>query len=64
LEAPLRILAFLVADSSGAPQGTRLVVRGQIQDVAAEIELVCRFLPSGLLRTITVSAVKVSGLPD
>jgi len=34
------------------PRGTRFLVRGTSQD--REIEVVCRFLPSGLLRIITV----------
>jgi hypothetical protein len=40
------------------PRGTRFVVRGQVQDEEAEIEVVCRFLPSGRLRIITVYAVE------
>ena len=36
------------------PRGTRFLVRGQAKALAREIEVVCRFLPSGLLRIITV----------
>ena len=36
------------------PRGVRFVVRGTPQGSDTEIEVVCRFLPSGLLRIITV----------
>ncbi len=36
------------------PRGTRFVVRGTTSDKDREVEVVCRFLPSGLLRIITV----------
>ncbi len=36
------------------PRGIRFVVRGVTLDQNREIEVVCRFLPSGLLRIITV----------
>lgn len=36
------------------PRGIRFVVLGKTQDLARSLEVVCRFLPSGLLRIITV----------
>jgi len=36
------------------PRGVRVVVRGTPQRYDAEIEVVCRFLPSGVMRIITV----------
>jgi hypothetical protein len=36
------------------PRGIRFVVLGYTQDEARSFEVVCRFLPSGLLRIITV----------
>ncbi len=36
------------------PRGTRFVVRGTARNQDCEIEVVCRFLPSGMLRMITV----------
>jgi hypothetical protein len=46
----------LQAELTDDPRGTRFVVRGKTQDEDAEIEIVCRFLPSGMLRIITVYA--------
>ena len=40
------------------PRGGRFVVCGQVQNETAEIEVVCRFLPSGILRIITVYAIE------
>lgn len=40
------------------PRSTRFVVRGTPPGEDREIEVVCRFLPSGLLRIITVYEVK------
>jgi Domain of unknown function (DUF4258) len=40
------------------PRGLRFVVRGAIQDQAIEIEVVTRFLPSGLLRIITAYVIE------
>ena len=42
------------AELTDDPRGTRLVVRGMTLSQDHEIEVVCRFLPSGLLRIITV----------
>lgn len=42
------------AELTDDPRGTRFVVRGSTQNKDREIEVVCRFLPSGLLRIITV----------
>ena len=36
------------------PRGIRFVVLGNTQDQNRSLEVVCRFLPSGLLRIITV----------
>jgi hypothetical protein len=36
------------------PRGVRFVVRGPVKDYKREIDVVCRFLPSGLLRIITM----------
>ena len=36
------------------PRGIRFVVLGSTQDQTRLLEVVCRFLPSGLLRIITV----------
>ena len=36
------------------PRGARFVVRGTPRGSAIQIDVVCRFLPSGLLRIITV----------
>ena len=41
------------AELTDDPRGTRFVVRGSASDEKREIEVVCRFLPSGLLRIIT-----------
>ena len=43
----------VVARLSDDPRGIRFVVRGTPKDGVAEIEVVCRFLPSSLLRIIT-----------
>ena len=40
------------------PRGTRFVVLGNTQDKTAVLEVVCRFLPSGLLRIITVYKIE------
>ncbi len=45
-----RVIATLGAD----PRGIRLVVRGTARKRDASIEVVCRFLPSGMMRIITV----------
>ncbi len=36
------------------PRGIRFVVLGNTKDQTRSLEVVCRFLPSGLLRIITV----------
>ena len=36
------------------PRGIRFVVLGNTKDKTRSLEVVCRFLPSGLLRIITV----------
>lgn len=47
----------LTAELTDDPRGTRFIVRGSAQNQRCEIEIVCRFLPSGLLRIITVYAL-------
>jgi hypothetical protein len=42
------------AELTDDPRGMRFVVRGTTSDKEREMELVCRFLPSGLLRIIIV----------
>lgn len=44
----------LSAELTDDPRSTRFVVRGTASDEAREVEVVCRVLPSGLLRIITV----------
>jgi hypothetical protein len=44
----------ICAELTDDPRGTRFVVRGKTFRQNREIEVVCRFLPSGLLRIITV----------
>ncbi len=36
------------------PRGIRFVVRGVASTQDSELEVVCRFIPSGILRIITV----------
>lgn len=48
----------VVAKLTGDPRGTRYVVRGLAIDQAGEVEVVCRFLESAILRIITVYAVE------
>ena len=40
------------------PRGIRFVVRGMLAGEDREVEVVCRILPSGLLRIITVYEVE------
>lgn len=44
----------LSAELTDDPRGKRFVVRGMVHSQDREIEVVCRFLPSGMLRIITV----------
>lgn len=39
------------------PRGIRFVVKGTTRSKDEEVEVVCRFMPSGLLRIITVYAL-------
>ena len=48
----------LIAELSDDPRGLRFVVQGMAKTVDCELEVVCRFLPSGLMRIITVYALK------
>ena len=49
----------LAATLTDDPRGVRFVVRGTPPQEEREVEAVCRFLPSGLLRIITVYEVEV-----
>lgn len=42
------------AELTDDPRGTRFVMRGTTHGQDREMEVVCRFLPSGLLRIITI----------
>ena len=44
----------VIARLAGDPRGARFVVRGAPGRSERAIDVVCRFLPSGLLRIITV----------
>lgn len=46
----------VVAELTDDPRGIRFVVCGALKNEDQKIEVVCRFLPSGLLRIITVYA--------
>jgi hypothetical protein len=48
----------LMATLTDDPRGPRFVVRGTPTETDAEVEVVCRFLPSGRMRIITVYVVK------
>ena len=48
----------IVAKLTDDPRGTRFVVRGTTVDGETEVEVVCRFLSSGILRIITVYAAE------
>lgn len=61
IEEEVRALVLrgsLAATLTDDPRGSRFVVRGTLPDEDREIEVVCRFLPSGLLRIITVYEVE------
>ena len=47
----------IVAKLTGDPRGARFVVRGSTIDKET-VEVVCRFLPEGILRIITVYAAE------
>jgi hypothetical protein len=44
----------VVAELTNDPRGPRLVLRGAPKRSTEGVEVVCRFLPSGVLRVITV----------
>jgi hypothetical protein len=48
----------VVAKLTGDQRGTRFVIRGLAMDKETEVEVVCRFLPSAILRIITAYAVE------
>lgn len=48
----------LSSELTDDPRGTRFVVNGPCYDPERITEVVCRFLPSGMLRIITVYEVK------
>ncbi len=43
----------VITEVTDDPRGTRFVARGTTRNQDREIEVVCRFLPSGLLRIVT-----------
>lgn len=47
----------ITAELTDDPRGVRFVLRGPTQESVDDMEVVCRFLPSGLLRIITVYKV-------
>lgn len=47
------------AELTDDPRGVRFVVRAPTPENLDEMEVVCRFLPSGLLRIITVYKVAI-----
>jgi hypothetical protein len=48
----------LVAELTDDPRGSRYVLRGMCSGHPNEVEVVCRLLPSGMLRVITVYTVE------
>lgn len=48
----------VVAKLTGDPRGTRFVIRGRAVGKETQVEVVCRFVPSTILRIITVYAVE------
>ena len=40
------------------PRGLRFILRGQAQNEDTEIEVVCRFMSSGILRIITAYVIE------
>ena len=49
----------LVGELLNDPRGVRFVLLGVVQAKDLTVEVVCRFLPSGLMRVITVYAPEV-----
>jgi len=47
----------VVAKLTGDQRGPRFVLRGLAIDNETQVEVICRFLPSAILRIITVYAV-------
>ena len=48
----------LVLRLTDDPRGVRFVIRGRCRNDQLEAEVVCRFLPSGLMRIITTYAIE------
>lgn len=48
----------VVSKLTGDRRGTRFVIRGITVTDQIDVEVVCRFLPTGILRIITVYAVE------
>lgn len=48
----------LAAELTDDPRGVRCVVRGKVNGLLTEVEVVCRLLPSGRVRVITVYSVE------
>jgi hypothetical protein len=61
LEEELREVVLrgsLVSELTDDPRGTRFVVQGTPKSREIQVEVVCRFLPSGLMRIITAYELK------
>jgi hypothetical protein len=61
LEEELREVVLrgsLVSELTDDPRGTRFVVQGTPKSREIHVEVVCRFLPSGLMRIITAYELK------
>ncbi|MHB8877808.1 MAG: DUF4258 domain-containing protein [Myxococcaceae bacterium] len=50
----------IVAELTDDPRGARYLVRGTTKGLPEEVAVVCRFLPSGRLRVITVYTLEES----
>ena len=48
----------VVATLTGDARGTRFVISGLASDGETRVEVVCRFLPTGIVRIITVYAIE------
>jgi hypothetical protein len=49
----------LIARLTDDPRGIRFVVRAVLSDKNVDVEVVCRFLPSGLMRIITAYVLRM-----
>ena len=48
----------LESELTDDPRGVRFILRGQAQNENAEIEVVCRFMSSGIVRIITAYVIE------